>query len=140
MQNLSRVSMAVVMEKNPRLCGLSYTNLGTHCWRPWRGCSMSVFLQRVEGVDNIKMMSLVKEIQVLEMVFVTILEMVMVVMVVVGMLVVTINMGEDLTDVVVVTVCIFMMMIMHECFSMAPTFEIGFLIFDSYAWPTSLGV
>jgi hypothetical protein len=82
---------------------LNYANLETHFWKPWRGCSMNIFLQMVEEIHNSKMKNLVMRIQVLGIIFMNFLELVMEVVVVVGMLVVTIGMDEDVVVVVMYT-------------------------------------
>ena len=74
-----------MVSKNLLLHGLSYTNYNTHCWRPWRGCSMNIFPQRVVKVHIKK--NLEMKILVLVMAFMTVSGMVMVDGVVDGMLI-----------------------------------------------------
>ena len=114
-----QVFMVVIMvNKNLLLHGLSYTNYKTHCWRPWRGCSMNVFPQRVVEVHIKK--NLEMKILVLVMAFMTVSAMVMVVVVVDGvlifiskvvdgMLIFVISVEEDID---VIVMCILMMKIL----------------------------
>ena len=98
--------VVIMVSKNLLLHGLSYTNYNTHCWRPWRGCSMNVFLQRVVEVHIMK--NLEMKILVLVMDFMIISAMVMVVVVVDGVLTFVIGMKEDMD---VIVMCILMMKI-----------------------------
>ena len=75
-----------MVSENLLLHGLSYTNYKTHCWRPWRGCSMNVFPQLVVEVHIKK--NLEMKILVLVMDFMTISAMVMVVVVVDSVLII----------------------------------------------------
>ena len=75
-----------MVSKNLLLHGQSYINYKTHCWRPWRGCSMNVFPQRVVEVHIKK--NLEMKILVLVMDFMTISAMVMVVVVVDSVLII----------------------------------------------------
>ena len=115
-----------MVSKNLLLHRLSYTNYKTHCWKPWRGCSMNVFPHRVVEVHIKK--NLEMKILVLVMDFMTISAMVMVVVVVDsvlifisklvdgvlifinkvvdGVLIFMISMEEDMDMIVM---CIFMM-------------------------------
>ena len=106
-----------MVSKNLLLHGLSYTNYKTHCWRPWRGCSMNVFPQRVVEVHIKK--NLEMKILVLVMNFMTVSTMVMVGVVVDGVLIFiskvvdgvlifVISMEEDMD---VIIMCILMMKI-----------------------------
>ena len=98
-----QVFMVLVMEKNPLLHGLSCAKWQTHSWRPWRGCSMNACLQMDKGLLAINMMNLVVKILMQDM---TASEMVVVV---VGGLVIMAGMEEELTGVVVTTMCILKM-------------------------------
>ena len=95
-----------MVSKNLLLHGLSYTNYKTHCWKPWRGCSMNVFPQRVVEVHIKK--NLEMKILVLVMAFMTISAMVMVLVVVDGVLIFVSSVEEDID---VIIMCILMMKI-----------------------------
>ena len=102
-----QVFMVVIMvNKNLLLHGQSYTNYKTHCWRPWRGCSMNILPQQVVEVHIEK--NLEMKILVLVMAFMTVSAMVMVVVVVDGVLIFVISVEEDMD---VIVMCILMMKI-----------------------------
>ena len=98
--------VVIMVSKNLLLHGWSYINYKTHCWRPWRGCSMNVFPQRVVEVHIKK--NLEMKILVLVMDFMTVSAMVMVVVVVDGVLIFVISVEEDMDMIVM---CILMMKI-----------------------------
>ena len=106
-----------MVSKNLLLHGLSYTNYKTHCWKPWRGCSMNVFPQQVVKVHIKK--NLEMKILVLVMAFMTVSAMIMVVVVVHGVLIfiskvvdgVLIFMISVEEDMDVIIMCILMMKI-----------------------------
>ena len=102
--------VVIMVSKNLLLHGLSYTNYKTHCWRPWRGCSMNVFPQRVVEVHIKK--NLEMKILVLVMAFMTVSAMVMVVVVVDGVLIFVISVEEDMD--VVVGVLVTMISVLEE--------------------------
>ena len=95
-----------MVSKNLLLHGLSYTNYKTHCWKPWRGCSMNVFPQQVVKVHIKK--NLEMKILVLVMAFMTVSAMVMVLVVVDGVLIFVSSVEEDID---VIIMCILMMKI-----------------------------